>query len=513
MDTKRDYRKLLSGDRIQVRAGKKPDQRDGGRKIEPFYSDRSRILYCSAFRRLQQKAQVFSMETNSNVRSRLTHSLEVADLGRRLAEAISAQLRNLKSVKGFTHITGPVVVSIVENACLLHDIGNPPFGHFGEAAIQDWAKKRLKEVTPAALVAPDGNWIDDLEPLMRDFEEFDGNPQGFRTVTKLFREFGDCGLNLTHATLLCALKYARGAGEKIDEAWGVPRDIVKKAGYFQTEAEVVEKLRAGVGLPAHRRYPLTYIMEAADDIAYCMSDIADGIEKRLLSEAEFIETFADIWDKKYGGDYPREIEALLPDHRKKKRRTGQEPRKMYGFNRDFSVPWSIRATEEAVRAYISDHDAIFEGTAKPLMERDGEMCRVLKTIRSVCGKLLYPTAAAESIELTGYAVIGGILRHYERLLELDYEQFLWLVDPDEAENRGGHMPRLDVERRLYNRFGKGCVAAYRQAVEKLDESEPSFAAKEWWLRVHLLVDHISSMTDAHALESYQMLEGIALMRT
>lgn len=509
MDEKKDYGRLLSGDRIQVRAGRKADQRDGGRKIEPFYSDRSRILYCSAFRRLQQKAQVFSMETNSNVRSRLTHSLEVADLGRRLAEAISAQLKNLKSVKGFTDITGPVVVSIVENACLLHDIGNPPFGHFGEAAIQDWAKKRLLSVAPAGLTTPDGRWAGALSVWMRDFEEFDGNPQGFRTVTKLFREFGDCGLNLTHATLLCALKYARCAGETVDKAWGVPKDIVKKAGFFHTEDAVVEALREAVGLPAHRRYPLTYIMEAADDIAYCMSDIADGIEKRLLTEAEFVEAFAGIWDREYGTPYPREIEA----HLRRKRRTDREEPQMYGFNRDFSVPWSIRATEEAVKYYIQDHDAIFEGTARPLMERDGEMCRVLKTIRDVCGKLLYPTAAAESIELTGYAVIGGILRHYERLLELTHGDFLWLTDPDAARKLGGEKPRLDVERRLFNRFGKGCLAAYQAAVEKLDRDDPDFAAREWWLRVHLLVDHISSMTDAHALETYQMLEGIALMRT
>lgn len=512
-DKKFNYNALLSSARL----GK--SSRSGTRNIEAFSSDRSRILYSSAFRRLQQKAQVFSMETNSNVRSRLTHSLEVADLGRRLAESIGAQLKNRKDVKGFTDITGPVVVSIVENACLLHDIGNPPFGHFGEAAIQDWAKKQVRHLAPKGMVRWDENgepvWEAPLDVLMQDFEEFDGNPQGFRTVTKLFKDFGDCGLNLTCATLLCALKYARAAGEQIDHDLEpeVPRDIVKKAGYFHTEDAVVEQLRDTVGLPAHRRYPLTYIMEAADDIAYCMSDIADGIEKKLLSERKFIETFADIWDEKYGGDYPEEIERLLPEYRQKKRRKNQEPQEMNGFNRDFSVPWSIRATRDAVGTYIDEHDQVFAGTAAPLMERDSEMCRVLKTIRAVCGRALYPSTAAESIELTGYAVISGILRHYERILELDYQAFEWLTDPAAAEKKKNPKVKLDVERRLFHRFSSSCLAAYRNAVEALDPQAPDFAALEWWLRVHLVIDHISCMTDAHALETYQMLEGIALMRT
>lgn len=109
--------------------------------INEFYSDRSRVLYSSSFRRLQQKAQVFSLEPNASVRTRLTHSLEVSDIGRTLANSIAYELRRKKLLSDGNV---PIVVSIVENACLLHDIGNPPFGHFGEAAIKDWAKEYVK---------------------------------------------------------------------------------------------------------------------------------------------------------------------------------------------------------------------------------------------------------------------------------------------------------------------------------------------------------------------------------
>ena len=472
---KYEYNDLLCRKRVRPSTVKRQ------RSIDDFYSDRSRILYCSSFRRLQQKAQVFSMETNSSVRSRLTHSLEVSDLGRTLANEIGYKLKANKDCRlSATNI--PALVAVVENACLLHDIGNPPFGHFGEAAIQDWAKHQASKTLPA-----DVAWDQNLQKLMKDFEEFDGNPQGFRTVTKLHCDVDEHGLNLTYATLLCGLKYARAAGEP--EGKG----ILKKAGWFQTEQALVERLFGELDLPLGTRYPLTYIMEAADDIAYCMSDIADGIEKRILTEEEFLRTFTRQWLKKYD---EKSLKALkLP-----------QASELRNFSQDFSVRWAKKAMAEAVKNFVDHHEEIYAGTAGAIIdEKYGTMGKVLETIKAVSCEVLYPSIEAESIELTGYAVITGILRHYERLLKLKYEDFKVVAD------RQGR--KMAVEQRLFNRIGHRCVQAYKKAVEALDEQDPAFAQTEWWLRVHLLVDHISSMTDAFALETYQMLEGIALMRT
>ena len=473
---KNSYNDKLSSDRVRNSSVKRK------RNIENFYSDRSRILYCSSFRRLQQKAQVFSLEPNASVRTRLTHSLEVSDIGRTLANEIAYKLNALKLLSD-TNI--PVLVAIVENACLLHDIGNPPFGHFGESAIQDWARNRAKESLPE-----DVRYTAALEALMADFLEFDGNPQGFRTITRLHTDNDEYGLNLTYATLLCALKYSRAAGEVPDKQ--ERKGILKKAGYFRTEQPLVEEIYRKTGMELHHRYPLTYIMEAADDIAYCMSDIADGIEKRILTVEQFFVEFRREWEKAYPGEKPPvKLPALEALH---------------SFNRDISVPWTRRAVMEAADSYIRRHDEIFAGTADGLISEDRPMGRVLETMKRVSRKILYPSIEAESIELTGYAVMTGILKHYERLMKLPFAKFIMLVE-------GERVDQTDVERRLLNRIGHRCVKAYRYAVDALDRNAADFPEREWWLRVHLLVDHLSGMTDEFALETYQMLEGINLMRT
>lgn len=470
-----NYNNRLSSDRVRKSTVKRR------RNIDNFYSDRSRILYCSSFRRLQQKAQVFSLEPNASVRTRLTHSLEVSDIGRSLANEIAYRLNSMKLLSD-TNI--PVVVAIVENACLLHDIGNPPFGHFGESAIQDWARNRAEKTLPE-----DVAYTDTLRSLMDDFLEFDGNPQGFRTITRLHTDTDEYGLNLTYATLLCALKYARAAGEMKDKE--KRKGIVKKAGYFQTEQPLVEEICRRTGMELHRRYPLTYIMEAADDIAYCMSDIADGIEKRILTLEQFCTVFRREWERAYPGE---KIPVKLPD-----------PEKLRSFNRDISVPWTRMAAKEAADNYIRRHEEVFAGTAGPLISQEHPMGKVLETMKYVPRELLYPSIEAENIELTGYAVMTGILRHYERLMKLPYAKFSKLVE-------GKRVDQTDVELRLFHRMGQRCVKAYRYAVDALDHNDSDFLEKEWWLRVHLLVDHLSGMTDEFALETYQMLEGIHLMR-
>ena len=472
---KYEYNNLLNRSRVRPSSVKRQ------RNIDDFYSDRSRILYCSSFRRLQQKAQVFSMETNSSVRSRLTHSLEVSDLGRTLANEIGYKLKTDQD-SSLSNTNIPALVAVVENACLLHDIGNPPFGHFGEAAIQDWAKHEARGALPADVV-----WDERLQKLMKDFEEFDGNPQGFRTVTKLHCDVDEHGLNLTYATLLCGLKYARAAGDPKGKG------ILKKAGWFQTEQALVERIFEEMGLTMGTRYPLTYIMEAADDIAYCMSDIADGIEKRIITEEEFLRSFTRLWLEKYD---EKSLKALkLP-----------AISELRNFSQDFSVIWAKKAMQEAVKNYMDLHEQIYAGTSGAIIdEKYGTMGKVLETIKAVSCEVLYPSIEAESIELTGYAVINGILHNYERMLRMKYADFSRV-----AERQGREFA---VEQRLFNRIGRRCVEAYKKAVAALDHDAPDFPQKEWWLRVHLLVDHISSMTDAFALESYQMLEGIALMRT
>lgn len=185
-----------------------------------FESDRGRIINSPAIRRLQQKTQVFPLERNAAVRTRLTHSMEVQQVGRYIAKEILSRLKELKLLEayGLDELTGPFE-SIVEMSCLMHDIGNPPFGHFGEAAINDWFRQRLHpedaESQPltddrcsvAVLRLRDGEEpLNELRRKIRqDLCHFEGNAQGIRLVHTLMR------MNLTWAQVGGILKYTRPA--------------------------------------------------------------------------------------------------------------------------------------------------------------------------------------------------------------------------------------------------------------------------------------------------------------
>ena len=186
-----------------------------------FESDRGRIINSPAIRRLQQKTQVFPLERNAAVRTRLTHSLEVQQVGRYIAKEVLSRLKEQKLLEcyGLDELSGPFE-SVVEMACLMHDIGNPPFGHFGEAAINDWFSQRLApkdapapaaDRTIAARLAPCACMTakTSLNALRRkvrqDLCSFEGNAQGIRLVHTLMR------MNLTWAQVGCILKYTRPA--------------------------------------------------------------------------------------------------------------------------------------------------------------------------------------------------------------------------------------------------------------------------------------------------------------
>lgn len=461
------------------------------RVIEEFYSDKSRIIYSSSFRRLQQKAQVFSLEPNASVRTRLTHSLEVSDLGRTLANKIAYKLNKNGQLSDENILP---LVAIVENACLLHDIGNPPFGHFGEAAIKEWAKNILEYIPKNLEHIPKNlkkNKNDELlEELITDFKEFDGNPQGLRIITKLHPDFDQHSLNLTYSTLLSMIKYPRTPITNETD-----KGKFKKAGYFHTEKNIVEEIHEKLEIPLGSRYPFVYIMEAADDIAYCMSDIADGIEKGIITETEFIEEFKKEWKNVYGR---RNSKIKIP-----------KTQNLKGFTYNFSIPWSREAIEEAANRFIKLGDAIHSGTAESLISKENTMGKVLEIMKKVSRRILYKSFEAESIEISGYAVITGILDVYTKILKMNYSNFDKILNDNDIDGD-------DFEKRLIHFIGKRYIKAYNYSLKEINEitenNNEEFLIREWWLRAHLIIDHISGMTDEYALQTYQMLKGISIMR-
>ena len=235
-----------------------------------FHRDYDRIVFSTAFRRLGRKTQVHPFSVNDHVHSRLTHSIEVSSVARSLAITVFNEIKSEFPRTFNAYHLG----TIAQSAALAHDIGNPPFGHAGEAAIRDWFKKN-RDSAPL-------RGFSDRE--MKDFENFDGNAQGVRILSKLEYHFLDGGMRLTYPTVSSMMKYPRLA------YYGTPTSL------FQTEAEDYREMATILGIPEiangkWMRHPLSYLVEAADDICYSILDVEDAIELGILQFADVRNMF------------------------------------------------------------------------------------------------------------------------------------------------------------------------------------------------------------------------------
>jgi dGTPase len=261
-----DLARLFSRVRFGETAPRDEPHRDA------FQRDQDRITFARPFRRLQAKTQVHPLPHDSHVRNRLVHTLEVASVGRSLGVRAGALIEDRLEAAG---VTPQEVGAVVRSSCMIHDIGNPTFGHAGEEALA----ARLATLSAGLVDAP------------ADLAHFDGNAQGFRIVTKIDMHRMKRGFRLTYATLGAMLKYPWGA---LDErARGGTKFCV-----FDTEheafADVVRHLY-GVDDPAAApRHPATWLMEAADDIAYTLADLEDAVDLGIVPAAEFADIIGPI---------------------------------------------------------------------------------------------------------------------------------------------------------------------------------------------------------------------------
>lgn len=272
------WEKLLCSTRRKELRGTKSTGETSANRLE-VERDYDRVLFCSPIRRLADKTQVFPMEKNDSVRTRLTHSYEVSNLARGIGVQLAFNFP--EKVFGEKYKSLEVernIPSLLAAIGLAHDLGNPPFGHQGEAAIQQWFKEYSKK-------HPN-------EMIEADFLKFDGNAQTLRLVTKLQLINDDFGLNLTVATLAALTKYPVLYGND-SKAFGY-----KKCGIFNSEKAVIEDVWSLTDLQEGVRHPLTYVMEACDDIAYSVIDAEDTIKKGYASFYDLV----DFLESKSDGD-------------------------------------------------------------------------------------------------------------------------------------------------------------------------------------------------------------------
>ncbi|MEG6458995.1 dGTPase [Enterobacter hormaechei] len=472
-----------------------------------FESDRGRIINSPAIRRLQQKTQVFPLERNAAVRTRLTHSMEVQQVGRYIAKEILSRLKEQRLLEtyGLDELTGPFE-SIVEMACLMHDIGNPPFGHFGEAAINDWFKQRLFPSDAISQPLSDDRCVvrdlclregeDSLNDLRRkvrqDLCHFEGNAQGIRLVHSLMR------MNLTWVQVGCILKYTRPAWWT-GETPATHSYLMKKPGYYLSEEAYIARLRKELSLTPNGRFPLTWIMEAADDISYCVADLEDAVEKRIFSVEELYQHLHDAWgEHEKGSLFAQVVENAWDKSRSNSLSRSTEDQ----FFMYLRVNTLNKLVPYAAARFIDNLPMIFSGEFNhALLEDESSFSQLLELYKNVAVRHVFSHPDVEQLELQGYRVISGLLEIYGPLLQLTVDEFSELANNERVR-------RLPIESRLYQKLSTRHRLAYIEAVSKIDRHSSQWPVMEYYYRCRLIQDYISGMTDLYAWDEYRKLMAV-----
>ncbi|MCK5111158.1 MAG: dGTPase [Arcobacteraceae bacterium] len=449
-------------------------------------SDRGRIISSPAFRRLQKRTQVFALELNAAVRSRLTHSLEVSQTARFIAKTILKKLddENLKELEN-------AFISTAEMGSLLHDIGNPPFGHFGEMAINEWMTKCCSKHLD--------NLVENSElkeKLVKDLCSYDGNAQAIRIVHKLQR------LNLSYAQTASVIKYTRGAFED------KPQDtqlsyLKKKPGYYYSEKNFVNTILDTLDIKSGHRFPITYIMEAADDISYLSADIEDAVDKGILTLEkiyELIITETDVVNKKYNTNATMLLDIVENNYKKAKEKE-DEP---YQFNMFLTLTRAqliFKLVEYVADLYIANHDAIYEGSFNSALlefDKTHECSIAVEVLQNISYRYIYTHKQVQTLEIKGHSIIQGLFNIYEPLLSLSTQEFEKLTANKSVD--------CLVCKNLLERLSQKHFVAYKRSISEL-KNDKDYPLLEWYFRARLIIDWISGMTDDYALHEYKELSA------
>ncbi|MFV0528562.1 MAG: dGTP triphosphohydrolase, partial [Lachnospiraceae bacterium] len=270
---------LLSARRVGMYANS--SNKRGNDLRSEFEKDYHRIIGSASFRRLQDKTQVFPLDKSDFIRTRLTHSLEVSSFAKSLGQNIAQYIIQNKLDLTFTEKTKEDISSILSSAGLIHDIGNPPFGHFGESVIREWFVKNLPSLR--FMETPLTKCLN--KQMLMDLVHFEGNAQVLRLVGKLHFLVNENGMNLTYGLLNTIIKYPVSSA-RIDVNSGTI--INKKMGYFYAEKSLFDEISQSTTTNGCR-HPLTYILEAADDIAYTTADVEDAYKKGFITYDRLLE--------------------------------------------------------------------------------------------------------------------------------------------------------------------------------------------------------------------------------
>lgn len=455
-----DWKSLLNHDRRKDLDGTAPSMGTQANRTE-IERDYDRILFAAPTRRLADKTQVFPMEENDSVRNRLTHSHEVSNLARSIGVRLAFDYP--EKIFGPNHEELQVkrnVPALLAAVGLAHDLGNPPFGHQGEAAIQQWFLEQFGKE----------------EEVEADFLEFDGNAQTFRLLTRLQVLNDRYGLNLTVATLAALIKYPSIYGADGKRGF-------KKFGIFASDAEIVENVWHHTGLRAGVRHPLAYVMEACDDIAYSIIDAEDTVKKGYAS-------FYDLMDHlEEASSTDSVIDAVVTAARSKNKEFKKERLSSRELNDISMQMFRVKAIAEMVTAatdvFVEHIDSMMDESLAPGFElikasRCYSLCSAVKQFDKRHG---FQHKDVLRLELQGNSYIKNLMA------------IMWKA-----------ISSCDDTSRPFERYVFGAVSEnYRRVFEATDKSD--------YAKRQLLCDAISGMTENYLIKKHDEFKSLQDSRT
>ena len=469
-----NWNELLSGDRIRS-FQKSTTTRDLRTEFEKDYH---RIIGSASFRRLQDKTQVFPLDKSDYIRTRLTHSLEVSSFARSLGQNVGEKIIREKKDSSFTMQMKEDICAILQCAGLLHDIGNPPFGHFGETVIQDWFKEHL------SLISYNGKPLTEIlsEQMQNDFYHFEGNTQALRVVSKLHFLVDENGMNLTKALLGTIIKYPVSSIE-IDKKSGDIR--TKKMGYFYADKRTFDNIQFSLGTNG-KRHPLAFLLEAADDIAYKTADIEDALKKGCISYNILLDELKKHMEPEDENSGYSKMIGILEQKYKKAVDKGYKQPDIYAVQ-NWVVSIQGNMLFAASDNFIEHYDEIMEGTYKKDLFDGTGVEKMMNILGNIAYQYAFISKPIFKLEIAAKSILDFLLDKFvDAVLYYDTETKL-----SDVQNKCMTLISEDYKR-IYHHFSNGCPQE-----EKL------------YLRLLLVTDYVCGMTDSYAKNLYQELIGIS----
>lgn len=489
-----DWEKLLSFETL----GKRDElpKQFADFPMNEFEHDYEQIISSSAFRRLQDKTQVFPLDKSDFIRTRLTHSIEVSTIARQLGLML---INNTK--EGYCGVFNEddckiteenitSIPSILSCAGLLHDIGNPPFGHFGEDAIGDWFKKAFKNSKLKYVDEPVEGKLN--AQMRKDLENFEGNAQALRMLTKVYAN----RFNLSYAVLNTLIKYPTDSCSFSKDM----ADIKKhKLGYYYSEKKVIEDICKFTGTKMgdeYVRHPLTYLLEAADDIAYATADVEDAVKKGLFSVEQFADYYSEAIKDAKEENVLNELnnpiinydERLLKDLNIELENAKESKESKFRIFQNWINRVKRWLMYAAVYRFYGSYEEIMQGKYTDDLFKGTNNEYTIKILKCTMVKFVYSNSEILKLELAAKKIITSLLDDFIPAV------IYW----DEEE----HKDKFSTADSKYIDLISSNLR------EEFKANAPKEVPERLYLKFLMVTDFISGMTDSYAKGLYRDLNGI-----